>query len=303
LRIDSATAEIARSLAGAGVDSLVLKGPAIASWLYSEAEPRYYLDSDLLVRPAHLAQAESVFKRLGFAKRFDDSRMPDWWREHASEWRRGADGVLVDVHRTLPGVGIGDEQAWGLLSAQTCSITVAGESVPTLALPARTLHIALHAGHHGVAWAKPLADLERAIHSVEEVIWRDAAVLADRLEATQSFAVGLGLTPAGEALAGRLGLLPVRSVVAVLHASSPPPVALGIDQLARARNTRERMAIVSRKLLPPVDFIRHWQPKGTDTRRGLALAYARRPLWIMRNLPRAAKAWWRARHQVRRGGD
>ena len=50
--------------------------------------------------------------------------MPDWWREHASEWWRDADGVLVDVHRTLPGIEIGDEQAWGLLSASTDSSTI-----------------------------------------------------------------------------------------------------------------------------------------------------------------------------------
>src|SRR5436305_178335 len=88
LRIDSATAEVLRAFAADDVACLVLKGPAIARWLYDASEPRYYIDSDLLVRPADMQRAEQILEALGFAKQFDDSRMPEWWREHASEWLR-----------------------------------------------------------------------------------------------------------------------------------------------------------------------------------------------------------------------
>ncbi|HWC85561.1 MAG TPA: nucleotidyltransferase family protein [Solirubrobacteraceae bacterium] len=303
LRINAATAEVLRAFAAAGIESLVLKGPAIARWLYSDDDPRYYVDSDLLVRPSDIPGAQECLRLLGFENQFDDSSMPEWWREHGSEWWRASDRVLVDLHRTLPGVGIDPGQAWAVLSSSTEVTTIAGQSAPILGLPARTLHVVLHAGHHGAAWGGPIADLERAIARVELPVWRDAATLAERLEATDALSAGLRLTAPGEALAAALGLPSPRSVGAVLRASSPPPVALGFEQLASARNARERAAIVWRKLLPPASFIRHWQPEGTETRRGLALAYLRRPLWILRHAPAALRSWRAARRHVRHGGS
>lgn len=301
LRINAATAELLRAFAAEGVECLVLKGPAIAGWLYTEDDPRYYVDSDVLVRPADMPRAEDVLRRLGFENQFDDTRMPGWWREHGSEWGRASDHVLVDLHRTLPGVGIGAAEAWAVLSAVTDRTPIAGYPASILGAPARTLHIALHAAHHGTAWGGPLADLERAIDRVGLPVWREATALAQRLAAIDELSAGLRLTTAGEALAVALGLPAARSVGAVLRASSPPPVALGFEQLARAGSARQRAAIAWRKLVPPVTFVRHWQPQGTETRRGLALAYLRRPLWILRHSPAGLRSWLAARRQVRRG--
>src|SRR5207248_10574335 len=64
--LDVALAEVACALSRAGLRSLVLKGPAIASWLYDDPADRAYGDIDLLVDPARFAQAESVLGRLGF---------------------------------------------------------------------------------------------------------------------------------------------------------------------------------------------------------------------------------------------
>ena len=160
----------------------------------------------------------------------------------------------------------------------------------------------LHAAHHGEAWGKPIADLELAIARVDEATWREVAALARRLEATEPLSAGLRLTRDGTELATRLGLPAPSSVTVALLAGSPPPVALGIEQLARARSLRERAAILWHKLVPPPEFIRHWQPKGTDTTVGLAKAYVRRPFWILLQLPRALRTWLRARRRVRSGG-
>lgn len=301
LRIDSATAEVLRAFAAEGVRCRLLKGPAIAQWLYEPGEPRYYIDSDLLVAPADLKRAEVVLERLGFVKRFDDSRMPEWWREHASEWLRPSDGVPLDVHRSLHGVGVGDDEAWSILSASPANVPVAGLDAPVLAASARALHVALHAAQHGEAQGRPLADLERAISRLDEGLWSAAARLAERLEATEALSAGLGLTAPGKELARRLGLPAPSSTAVMLHAAGPPAVALGIEQLVRARGVRARVSIIRHKVFPPPEFIRHWQPVGTDSRAGLARAYARRPFWLLRHTPRALRTWLAARRRARRG--
>jgi len=130
LRLDAATAEVLRSFDRAGLRALVLKGPSTASWLYGEAEPRAYLDCDLLIAPSDLAAAEEVLESLGYTRHFDARRMPSWWREHATAWVREGDEVTVDLHRTLPGVGVEAEATWLALSADTNIVMVAGYPAP-----------------------------------------------------------------------------------------------------------------------------------------------------------------------------
>jgi hypothetical protein len=300
MRVDAATAEVLSAFAAAGIDSVLLKGPSIARWLYTDEEPRAYRDCDLLVSPAAIERAEDVLGRLGFVNRFEEDRLPEWWREHASEWWREQDGVMVDLHRTLADVGVDDESAWRALSSTTESMPVAGYPAPVLTLPARALHAALHAMHHGVDWHTPIADLERALEQVDETVWRNAADLAARLDALDAFAVGLRLTPAGQELADKLALPERSSVRTALLASSPPPVALGFDQLARAKGVRRRAAIVARKIVPPASFMRRWHWMASRGRTGLLLAYLYRPIWILRKAPAAFRAWRAARRESTR---
>jgi Uncharacterised nucleotidyltransferase len=300
LRLDAATADLLRQFDLAGIEVLLLKGRSIASWLYAERELRTYSDCDVLIAPYAVEAAEAVLGSLGFRPLFDDRRMPAWWREHASTW--GDDERLtVDLHRTLPGVGVNAAATWGALSADAGVVVVAGHPARTLALPARALHVALHAAQHGVGWPRPIEDLERALAASEDELWLSAAALARTLQATDAFVAGLCLAPAGEELAARLGLPPVRSVDVELRATSPPPVALGLEQVARADGTRARAEIVWRKFVPPPSFIRHWDPRAGRSRSSLLRAYLRRPLWILRRAPRALYVWRRARRSVRAG--
>jgi hypothetical protein len=89
---------------------------------------------------------------------------------------------------------------------------VAGYPAPTLTLPARALHVALHAAHHGAGYRRPMNDLERALLATEDELWRGASALAARLQATEILAAGLRLTLSGAQLAARLGLPDTRSI-------------------------------------------------------------------------------------------
>jgi hypothetical protein len=223
--------------------------------------------------------------------------MPTWWREHAQGWWRAGDGAIVDVHRTVPGVGVDPDQVWLTLSAQAEEVEVAGFPAPTLTIPGRALHLALHAAQHGVGWPNVIADLERALACTDGAVRRAAGELARALDAVPAYAIGLRLTAAGRAQAAALGLPTDRSVDVALRASTPPPVALGLDQLTRAEGWRARLAIVRHKLVPPATFMRAWSPLARRGRLGLVLAHAWRPLWLLRHAPAGFRAWRAARKQ------
>jgi hypothetical protein len=300
LRIDAATAEVLAAFAGAGVEALVLKGPSLMGWLYTTEDAISYVDSDLLLRPGDEQAASAALTALGFELEHDDSTLPEWWLEHGVAWLRKRDGVRIDLHRRLLGIGVRPDDAWSVLAGSAEPISLAGTTqAPALARPARLLHIVLHAAQHGQAWGAAVGHVGRALDLLDEPLWRETERLARRLEATDPFAAGLRLTPKGAALADEHGLPPVGSVEVALRASTPPPVALGFEQLARADRLRTRVAIAWRKLFPPREFIVHWHPPAAESHAKLALAYARRPFWLLRRAPRGFRAWRDARRQVR----
>jgi hypothetical protein len=301
LRIDAATAEVLRAFESAGIRGMLLKGPALAPW-YAGEPSRSYRDCDLWVAPTNIAAAGQALTHLGFEPIVDERGLPAWWREHASEWSRDLDGVVVDLHRRLHGVGVDEEIAWQTLSSSPDTITVAGYPAPVLSVPARAMYVTLHAAQHGRAWGKALSHVERALRSVDESDWVEAGSLAERLAATDAFATGLRLVPQGAELAARLSLPDTQSVKVALHASTPPPIALGFERLAGAKGIREFVSIIFRKAVPPPGFIRHWWPPAARNRRMLLLGYLYRPVWLLRHAPRGLRAWLMARRKVRAGG-
>ena len=297
LRVDAATAEVLRNFDASGVRAVLLKGPALADW-YADDPARSYLDSDIWVCPDDLEAARELLKALHFEPYADEKQLPGWWLEHASTWSRESDGVMVDLHRFLQGAGAEPKAVWEVLSAHRNTVTLAGYEAPILSPPAKTLYVTLHAAHHGKVWGKALIHVERALIAVPEADWKKAAELARELHATDSFGTGLRLVPEGRALADRLGLPVTQSIKVALEASTPPPVALGLEQLRTADSSWARTRIIARKLFPPPGFIRHWWPPAARNWRMLILGYLYRPVWLLRRAPQGFKAWREARRQV-----
>ena len=66
-QVDRVTAEVTRALAARSIESILLKGPTIATWLYSASDrPRLYGDSDLLIRHCDWEPAQIAMRNLGF---------------------------------------------------------------------------------------------------------------------------------------------------------------------------------------------------------------------------------------------
>ena len=292
--VDAVTAEVVTALGGAGIRPILLKGPSIAGWLYGAESPRLSVDVDLLVAPAERYAAEEVLTALGFRPFPTNTRDEG---KHAHTWVRGGSPVAVDLHLTLPGVAVTDDEAWRVLSRDTEQLSVGGARVDALATHARAMHIAIHAAQHGVGFDWPLDDLRRAVARLPLEAWRRAAALASSLRAEPMFTTGLALIPQGKAVLATLGLDERKTVEVALRAMTPPDLALGLHRLTAIPGLLRKATFVARKVAPPPDWMRAWLPLARRGKLGLAAAYAWRPIWMGVRTPAALRAWSRARKE------
>ena len=293
LWVDRLTAELARAFDERGIACLLLKGPAIARWLYDDGAVRSYSDCDLLVSPDQIGAAQALLRERGFEDATSPMAHP---RLESHEWRRAEDHV--DLHSTLIGIRADPRLVWAIVWPRSETELVAGTAVRVLDLAARALHVALHAAQHGRDERKPLEDLRRALELVPQQTWLEVAALAKRLQATEAFATGLRLSPSGVALAARLGLASETSTDATLRLE-PVPLALAFEHLASTQGCRARLRLVLRELFPTAAFMRWWSPLARRGPVGLAAAYCWRPLWLLAHLGPGLLAWQRARRMTR----
>jgi putative nucleotidyltransferase-like protein len=293
---DRLTAGLVRDLEGAGVPTIVLKGPAIANWLYPGRGVRTYGDSDLLVSPDNWGRAMEALQSLGFEDDLGSLAHPRMESLTSHPWKRP--GHHVDLHCTLWGIETTPERAWQVLSSHTTTMSVGGEEVRVLALGARTMHVALHAAQHGYDEGKPISDLELAVEVLPEELWLEAAEVAAELDAVGNLATGLRLVPEGRELAERLGITPQGSVDALLRVAHVP-LASGFEELATTRGVRGKLSIVRSELVPTPDFMRWWSPLARRGPAGLAASYLWRPLYLATRAVPGLLAWRRARRLAR----
>jgi hypothetical protein len=216
-RLDVGYTRIAPAFTAAGVETILLKGPAFDQLLFGGKRSRAYSDIDLLVDPSGVPAAERVLEELGFRRAKRGSAASQLVKRagiaagvreaaHATAWVRDRDRFTIDLHHTLPRVGASAEQTWRALRAHQITITVVDARVQTLDQPASALLIALHAAHHGPGWNRARTDLRRACELLDRDCWRAAALLARDLRAEAEMGIGLGTADDGCALARELGL-------------------------------------------------------------------------------------------------
>jgi hypothetical protein len=303
-RLDVKGAEVRAALAEAGIRSVLLKGRGLAVLLHDAGDPRNYFDVDLLVAPADARAAHGVLRRLGFVPSYGTGPV-DLPRDvlaegslHGGVWQRGRDGTSVDLHHSLPQVVADPEAVWRLVSRHTISLPVGGAATETLDAPASALLVALHAAHHGPAGGSPMRDLARATQRLDADCWRQARDLATALGAQDAMGVGLALDPRGRALAGELGLRTEPSVALRLLWGGAPWGSTFIESVLRQPGMRARARLLAGLLVPRPSTMRLSSPLARRSRRGLAAAYAVRPLQLLWRGPAALRSWSR----LRRGG-
>lgn len=295
LLVDRITAEVSREFSGAGIPNLVLKGPAIAQWLYDADEVRSYFDSDLMVARAQWDDAVSVLERMGFVD--EQAALGHPRMEGFSSYAFVRRDDHVDLHCTLTGIEADLDTTWAILESRAEPIVIDGVELRAFDRPARLMHIALHAAHHHEG--RPMIDLERALDRATDAEWQQAAEAARALDALPFFTAGLRLLPAGERLAERLGVAGEVSPEATLRVAGVP-LAEGLHELSSVPGLAGKLRLVAHETFPRPEFMRWWLPLARRGRRGLLAAYAYRPFWLLLRVPRAVLYVWRARRAARR---
>ena len=291
LTLDAALAEVVRAMHQRGIRPLLIKGPAVAHWLYDDPGERTYEDLDLLVAPEQFGAAGAALAELGFRdtgrRLLAHERSPNeaMWvrdREHL---------VIVDLHHWLYLLRAPAERVWAALTTGSGTRRVAGVSVDTPSPAAHLVILVQHAAQHGAGTPKPLEDLRRAIARVEVATWQRAAALATELGASGTMREGLALVSGGNELADRLALATDAARIVRLRAAGAPDTSAGFERLLATRGVRGRVRLIGGELAPSPSFMRLWKPLARRGRLGLALAYAWRPWWLAAKLPAGARAW------------
>jgi hypothetical protein len=293
LATDAVATEVVRELEQRGIRTLVLRGPAIARWLYREGE-RDYGDVDLLVEPDSVERAEETLRELGFRGR---PLQPLKHRQprHAEMWVRGTTPP-VDLHRTIVGVAASDREVWATLWAHSKSIALQGTAVKTLDHAGLLVLLTLHAAQHGLEAAT--RDLAVALTRVGSEEWEQACELATQLKAVPAFGVGLRMFPAGREIADRFGIHAGPIPEMLLRSEVAPDLALGLNWAADLPTARLRARFVASKVFPDPDSMRESSGIARRGRAGLAAAYLQRLLWLSIRAPRAIRAVRRARRRA-----
>lgn len=297
LLLDSVAARAATALDAEGVPSILLKGRAIADWLYAD-ETRGYCDVDLLVEPARRDLAVDVLGRLGYRHWLAGADRVEFGPNELE--LVGPHRVCIDLHHTLIGVAVAPDRCWAVLSGRTERKRVGGAAVTVLDAGARTMHLALHAAQNGPVDVKAVADLERGISALPVTLWDDAVELAGAIGALPALAAGLHVSHAGARLARRWDLRLPGDVELLLRTSSAPAQALQIQRLLEARGLGSRLRMIGRKVWPTTSYMLGREPGAGRT--ALLGARLRRMAGLPAAFRIAARSWLEARRRARRLG-
>jgi len=301
LGLDAATAEVVVALAARDLDAVLLKGAAVAHWLYpDDPSTRTYRDVDLAVAPDTFERAEAVLRGLGFTCPSDDvsPREKAWLMETLWE-RPGSPPVSIDLHRGFHGVG--DWPAWwASLAARSVALTVAGREVRVPDAAGQALVVALHDTAVDRA-SQSAEDLRRALVRFDREVWAEAARRAEEVQAVASFALGLSHHSRGRDLASCLGLSTKLPLEVAARAGAGPgadTLLLGrasvvAHRFAHAKGCRERFLVAWGFAFPSAATLRISSRIASTGRGGLALARVWRPVELVAQAPRVLLKLWR----------
>lgn len=276
LQADATVAEVVPAFRGAGLEPLLLKGPALARLLYPEdPQCRTYVDADLLVGPKDWPAARQVLGDLDFVNLTIATARGER-PSHAEVWQRPADGAVVDLHRSLHGLEEADlDVLWDAACAEDHWIEVAGVRLRCAGPVLSALQAVTHVAYVGMPTAKAEEDLRRALNGLDEGVWYSASRLTTAVGAPNLLA-SLHGHPLGSALAARLAVpaLPAWSEIA---AKAPAIKGFStVDRTLRMPSTRTRVVYLRDKWFPPPTLLRQSSALARRGHMGLIAAYPTR---------------------------
>lgn len=143
--------DLTRAFAKAGIDAIVLKGPALAIQAYGDCSRRTFADIDLLVPRSDLRAAKKLIIERGYTPKFDEQMNDRLVKgQHALEF--SGPGPNVEVHWSLLSrhlrFDLGPEELWKEARKLEC----AGAEINALAPHQLFVYLCAHGAKH--EWMK-----------------------------------------------------------------------------------------------------------------------------------------------------
>jgi hypothetical protein len=192
LLLERLTLETCAALEAKGIESRVLKGPALAHLAYPDPSLRCFGDVDVLVRPDDYDPAVEVLRSMGARRRFPEPR-PGFDRRFGKGVSFAtADGMEVDLHRTFVAGPFGLTVHLADLFETSSPFTIGGVELHGLGPEERFLHACYHAALGALpARLMPLRDVaqlllehpidQRKVQTLAES-WRAELVVASAIQ-------------------------------------------------------------------------------------------------------------------------
>lgn len=275
----------------AGIEALVLKGPALAHTCYPDASWRPFGDVDLLVRTRDWREACSLLPELGYRRRMPEPRPGFSERFGNAAAHVSADGVEVDLHRSLV---IGPFGLWmepEELFEPEATFEMGGRRIRRLDDTALLLHACVHASLgfspplllpvRDVAQITSQADVDWELFADQARRWR-LGVVVQHAFSTATEVLGPVLPEEAALLAGAR---PTRRERRALRAYVTPVRWRGgttVFTLLAIPGIRSKAAYLRALLFPSRDFL------ANRTAGGKRPSYLRRWLAPLRWLRRAS---------------
>lgn len=182
--------EVTSALSDAGINSMMLKGPALAHLVYPDENLRTFGDLDLMIRECDMMQAHAVLGQSGFIPEVDIAAVPakltHWCTTYELRYTDRTRGFLLEMHYDdLLNAGLRSRDRDGYW-ARSRIVTVQDCEIATLSLEDHLVHLCCHMHFHGYVRLSWFADLALLVRDHGDELNWDQVVRTVRVEEAQT---------------------------------------------------------------------------------------------------------------------
>ncbi|QAY66758.1 nucleotidyltransferase domain-containing protein [Paenibacillus protaetiae] len=162
LKLSSDLEKINRSFSDHQIDSILLKGPILASMLYGDISLRTSKDLDILVNPEHLFEAEEVLLSLGYVS--NDERITKRWmlrKKHHISYYHPLTQTRIELHWQMSSRVRGI--SFKLLWKRRITFSLSGNPINYLSQEDLFIYLIIHGARHGWFRLRWLQDIDQMI--------------------------------------------------------------------------------------------------------------------------------------------